>query len=449
MIRIWRRRSAATGLIAAHPCSGWMRAVLALPHVAMQILFGIGTHSAADNHPLRSQRQDRPGQTRGQIQMPVIGIRYRSMPLTLALVSLVAVGCSKPPELIGIDNPAISANTVANVTRHRIFIATTRQRSDAPGAFLSSLRAPELAFASLDVTIPPTHVVGQIERPKQLPPDPRTEFVVLDPVEYGSETDLIAQINKQFATLPKKDRKLLLFVHGFNNTVSDATLRLAQFIEDTGFKGVPILFTWASAGRLSHYVYDFNSALIARSKIREIADIMVRTNADSADVLAHSMGTLLTMEGLVELQTEGVLGRRGTINHIMLAAPDIDFDLFRTQINQLSPAIRKKIYVLISEDDSALRISRRIAGGVPRVGAANIAELESLGITIIDLSDIEDSSTGSHTKFAASPEVVRLIGSGLNSVSRFGQDDTPTITKILSVSPIRILSGVLPGVAGD
>ncbi|MCO8146126.1 alpha/beta hydrolase [Rhodovulum tesquicola] len=166
---------------------------------------------------------------------------------------------------------------------------------------------------------------------------------------------------------------------------------------------------------------------------------MAGTRAESADVFAHSMGTLLTMEGLLDLQQAGTLGRRGEINHIMLASPDIDLDLFRTQLAQLPPRIRKKIYLLVSADDKALRVSSVIAGGVPRVGAANTTELEKLGLTVIDLSEIDDSSSGSHSKFAGSPEVVQLIGAGLNSVGSFDAADTPTIGQLLVSTPIRIL----------
>jgi esterase/lipase superfamily enzyme len=358
--------------------------------------------------------------------------------LVMAIMALA--GCSEPPDIMGIDNPAIPAASVPDVSRHRLFIVTTRGLSDEPGAFLSAERSPNLRVAAVDVTVPPTHVTGELERPKRLPPDPRTEFTVTNPVIYDSDAQFIAEINRELATRALGDRKLLLFVHGYNNSVSDASLRLAQFVEDTGFKGVPILLAWASADKTSRYVYDLNSALIARGKVKEVADIMVRTNAGSADVFAHSMGNLLTVEGMLDLQQAGVLGRRGNINHIMLAAPDIDLDLFRTQIVQLAPAIREKIFILVSKDDGALRVSSRIAGGVPRVGAANAEELEKLGVTVIDLSEIDDSSSGSHTKFAGSPEVVKLIGAGLNSVSQFGHDDTPAIQQILAVSPIRILS---------
>ncbi|MCZ0963852.1 alpha/beta hydrolase [Paracoccus benzoatiresistens] len=370
--------------------------------------------------------------------MLVVHNPFRTSTVLAVLISLLLLGCSRPPEIIGIENASISASTTPDLSRHRIFIATTRSASNEPGALLSASRASSLGLASVEVTVPPTHVVGQLERPKDLPPDPRTEFSAVEARLYGNDAAMIDAINRELAARPVGQRRLLLFVHGYNNTTSDALLRLAQFVEDTGFQGVPILFSWASAATTSRYVYDLNSALIARGEIRQIADIMAQTNAESSDVFAHSMGTFLTMEGLVDLQQAGTLGRRGTINHVMLASPDIDIDLFRSQLGQLSPAIRDRIYVLVSRDDKALRVSSRIAGGIPRVGVANTAELEQLGVTVIDLSEIGDSSSGSHSKFAGSPDVVQLIGAGLNSVGRFGEDTSPAVSQILSVSPIRI-----------
>jgi esterase/lipase superfamily enzyme len=314
---------------------------------------------------------------------------------------------------------------------------STRQASEVRGALFSGERSPDLGLASVDVTIPPNHVVGELERPTRLPPDPRTEFTVVDPVIYQQDPAFVSQINRELAKRPPNQRKILLFVHGYNNTTSDAILRLAQFVEDTDYQGVPVLFTWASAARTPRYVYDLNSTLIARVKLKEMADILAATQARDVDIFAHSMGTLLTMEGLVDAQLSGRLGTRGNIENIMLASPDIDIDLFRTQVSLLPRPLLEKMYLLVSKDDGALRISRRIAGGVPRVGAADAAELEKLGVTVIDLSQIEDSSSGSHSKFAGSPEVVRLIGAGLNA-GRFSEGSTPTLDRLLAGAPIRI-----------
>ncbi|WP_311759166.1 alpha/beta hydrolase [Paracoccus broussonetiae] len=357
------------------------------------------------------------------------------------LAATLLAGCSRPPELIGVDNPEIPAEHLAEVSRHKVFITTTRQATEVTGAFFSANRAPELGLASVVATVPPNHKVGELERPKELPPDPRTEFSIIDPVVYRNDASFVAEINRELARRPPGQRRLLLFVHGYNNTASDAILRLTQFVEDTNYQGVPVLMTWASAASAVRYVYDMNSALIARGKLKEISDIMVQTNAESVDIFAHSMGTLLTMEGLVDAQKAGTLGKRRTINNIVLASPDIDIDLFRTQIEQLSPEIRKKIYLLVSKDDRALLASRRIAGGVPRVGATDAAKLEGLGVTVIDLSQIHDSTSGSHSKFAGSPEVVQLIGAGLNRSGGFSRGRTPGLADMLNNVPIMINGG--------
>jgi esterase/lipase superfamily enzyme len=372
-------------------------------------------------------------------EMKIFG-KFTSPLTALAVLAALLAGCTRPPDLIGVDNPAIPADSVPDLTRHQIFIATTREASEVTGAFFSSGRAPDVGLASVVVTIPPNHVIAELERPTRLPPDPRTEFTVIDPVVYSADTAFIAEVRRELAKRPVGQRRLLLFVHGYNNTASDAVLRMAQFVEDTGFEGVPVLFTWASAASASRYVYDLNSALVARARIKDVTSILARTGAESVELFAHSMGSFLTMEGLVDGAQTGRLERRASsINHIVLASPDIDLDLFRTQLGELPPSIREKMYLLVSADDGALRASRLIAGGVPRVGAADAEELEELGVTVIDLSQIEDSSSGSHAKFAGSPEVVQLLGQGLNRVGRFGNQTTPGLDQILAGTPIRIL----------
>jgi esterase/lipase superfamily enzyme len=366
-------------------------------------------------------------------------MHFPTLGVLLALSLGLLAGCGRPPELIGIDNPETPAESVEGVSRHRIFITTTREASEVVGAFFSGERAPDLGLASVDVTVPPMHVTGQLERPQRLPPNPLTEFAVVDPVVYSTDDLFIAEVNRELARRPAADRKILLFVHGYNNTTSDAILRLGQFVEDTGFTGVPVLFTWASAAKAPRYVYDLNSALVARGKVAEMAAILNRTRATSVDVFAHSMGSFLTMEGLVDAEQEGRLNKGNTIDSIMLASPDIDIDLFRTQLAQLPRPVIERMFLLVSKDDAALRFSRRIAGGVPRVGAVNTEELEGLGLTVIDLSEVADSSSGSHSKFAGSPEVVQLIGKGLNANQRFGQPETPVLGKLLGSLPITIV----------
>lgn len=331
-----------------------------------------------------------------------------------AAILLVAfVGsCSRPPELVGIEDQAKPVAAVQPANIQKVYIVTTRQASEAVGAFYSGERAPELGFASVAVSIPPNHVAGSLERPKSLPPDPMKEFAIIQPVVYGTETSFVSALNNSLAALPRADQEILFFVHGYNNTISDSILRMAQFVEDTGFEGVPVLFSWASAAKPTHYVYDLNSALTARPFLLEAARVLEKSRAVGFDLFAHSMGGFLTMEAIVQASIAGDFNRSGRIRNIMLAAPDIDLDLFKTQMDTLAEN-QQDIYILVSENDQALGFSKRISGGVERVGSADAEELAGLGVTVIDVSAIDDSTSGEHSKFAGSPEIVQLIGQGL------------------------------------
>ena len=357
-----------------------------------------------------------------------------------ALAIFVALsGCSRPPDLIGVDNPEVPAELVRQASKQKIFIATTRQASEVSSVFYGDNRAPQLGLASVVVSIPPTHERGNLERPKRLPPDPMTEFAVIEPVVYGNDRAFVNAINRELRNRPAKDRTILFFIHGYNNTFSDLVLRLGQFVEDTDFNGVPVLFSWASGAKPLKYVYDMNSAMIARPYLKEASDILVRTKADGVDIFAHSMGSLLTMEAIVQADLEGRFETSGRLKSVILASPDIDIDLFRAQLSQIKTKFRGSKVIFVSKDDAALSLSRTISGGIQRVGNSDVEELAEYGFTVIDLSEIENSSSGSHSKFAGSPEVVQLIGLGLNSHENFAQARTTGLKDFLVGVPIRIL----------
>ena len=373
-----------------------------------------------------------------------------------ALIFAIAVllaGCSGPPSsIVGVAG-AIPAASVPGATTVEVFIATSRAPDDDARVFFSGERNEDLSFARVLVSIPPNHQIGQIERAQTLPPDPRREFVIAEPQKFATSTAFADAIDAEFAVKPPSDRNILLFVHGYNTDFPSAVLRAAQFSHDSNFDGIPVLFTWASRGRTLDYVYDLNSALHARDALLETGIVLNDTSAQRIDVVAHSMGNFLTVEAIRQQALrggvrDGGLVRRGKFNAVVLAAPDIDIDLFRRQLTWLNLQ-EPPVYVLTSGDDKALALSRRIAGGVERAGAADPAELSALGLTVIDLSQVKDSESIHHTKFAGAPEVVQLIGSSIlsgNGLPETEHQDTPidvlgdAATGILLL-PAQILTG--------
>jgi esterase/lipase superfamily enzyme len=332
----------------------------------------------------------------------------------LLLAVLVSACASAPDNIIGVDNPALPAADVAGVAKQTVYIVTTRQFAEDPSVLFGSDREPVgQNFARVDVTIPPNRDIGKVARPKSLPPDPRKDFVILNPVVHEGPIPFQQDLDRALANKPSDQREVMLFVHGYNTDLPAAIMRTAQLAHDSGFEGVPILFTWASRAKAIGYVYDLNSALHARDNLIESAELIATTRATGLNIIAHSMGNLLTVEAMRQDQLIGGFNNTGKIRTIVLASPDIDAELFVKQIRPF-PRTARKFYVLISEDDKALAVSRKIAGGIDRVGDESASELAKLGVTVIDVTKIENTSSLNHSKFAESPEIVQLIGKRMN-----------------------------------
>ncbi len=365
-------------------------------------------------------------------------LAFRSLCFLLILI-FGAASCGRPPELVGVDNPQKPASNVVGVKRQTVFIATTRQASGAEGVFYSGERSDSLGLASVVVTIPPNHKLGNIERASSLPPNPAKHFTIVEPKVYASENAFVSGIDQQLLELNASDRNVLFFVHGYNTTLSDAILRLAQFVEDTEYDGVPVLMSWASAAETLKYVYDINSALAARSDFLRAGEIVSRAKAQQFDILAFSMGAFLTMEAISQAEIAGEFNPRKRIRNIVLAAPDIDLAVFENQLSKISHD-NQKIFVLVSSDDGILNFSKFISGGVDRVGAADAAELAKSGVTVIDLSRVKDSRSTSHSKFASSPEVVRISGEAIRSSRRSGRRTTAELRDLIGDASVEVVA---------
>lgn len=363
---------------------------------------------------------------------------FPATPVTIVLLAvLLLAGCVTPRKTAIIEDKPLSSNSAEIAAAHDIYVITTRQRANDASVMFSGDRSSGLALARVTVTIPPNHTPGQITRPRRLPADPSKEFSLVAPTGYATEAGFLADLDTELQIRSQQDRSVLVFVHGFNSTYAEAVMRLGQFVHDSGFTGVPVLFSWASAGNALEYVYDLNSALSARNDLVQASGILLRSNASSVNVMAHSMGNLLTVEAMRQAQSAGIFNRSGKLKNIILASADIDMDVFRDQMSVFVPEDRR-FYVLISADDKALATSRFLAKGVNRVGDANAEELAALGVTVIDMSAVRDPDSFNHGKFADAPEVVQLIGTAIEKGNAFDTSSTSA----------RMLGGAVIGVAG-
>jgi esterase/lipase superfamily enzyme len=310
----------------------------------------------------------------------------------------------------------IPSGTAPGATEVDMLVATTRAPSKQAGVLYGGERGPELSATEIVVSIPPDdkRQIGQVQWPKRLPADPTKEFstVSVTPLAERAEVETWTR-----DSLPKS-RRVLIFVHGFNNRYEDAVYRFAQIVHDSRADVAPVIFTWPSRASIFDYNYDKESTNYSRDALE---DLLRRTARDprvsDVTVMAHSMGSWLTVEALRQMAIrDGRVAPK--INNVILASPDLDVDVFGKQWEAMGPN-KPKFTLFVSRDDRALSISRRISGNVERLGQIDPTQepyrtnLEKAGITVLDLTALQTGDRLNHGKFAESPEVVKLLGNRL------------------------------------
>lgn len=325
----------------------------------------------------------------------------------LCLLTLAACGGRSDEAL------SLAETTVPGAALVDMMVVTTRAEDPDPGRLFNGERGTHISNTELVVSIPPveTRKVGEVLWPSSSPPDPKSSFAVVRRTSHTREGAL-----GWFKHQGKG--RALIFVHGFNTRYDDAVFRFAQFVHDSGTDFTPILFTWPSRGKVIAYNYDRESTNYSRDAF----EALLRTAAADPSVkeiaiLAHSMGTWLTMETLRQMAIrDGRLPAK--IHDVILASPDIDGDVFRRQISRFG-APRPRVSLFVSRDDKALDFSKLIAGDVDRLGAIDPAvepwksTLEKENVHVFDLTDVKTADRLNHGKYAADGDVLRLIGGRL------------------------------------
>ena len=201
---------------------------------------------------------------------------------------------------------------------------------------------------------------------------------------------------------------VLIYVHGFNQTFETAALDAAHLADGISFRGQTMVFSWPSKAGLFDYAYDRESAMWSRDDFERVLQSVVTTpSAGRVHIVAHSMGTMLTLESLRQLYARDSDTVADKIGAVVFASPDIDMDVFSSAINRIGPLARK-ITVITATNDRALALSGRIAGGMTRVGAAEKAAIERLGVRVVDASQ-EGWGIINHDLFLSNAEVQRVI----------------------------------------
>jgi esterase/lipase superfamily enzyme/acyl carrier protein len=291
-----------------------------------------------------------------------------------------------------------------------VFYATDRRPTGrtAPDEYFGSDRqsGDHLNYGTLVVTIPlAVHRLGQEEEPAwyrlEWSEDP-AKHVVLKSIRPLDRDAFFGEMRER-----ARDSTLdtFVFVHGYNVSFGRAARRAAQISYDLDFRGVPILYSWPSAGKLTAYFSDRESAEWSAPHLAQfVGDILRQVRGSRVHLLAHSMGNQTLIRALNEIALRRGAEEQPLFENIVLAAPDFDAQAFVDQIAPRVVSLSRRWTLYASDKDHALDAAGALSA--PRLGLPlPIAR----GVDTVDASGIEVSPWSVpefHTYFASKQRVI-------------------------------------------
>ncbi|MDH6268450.1 esterase/lipase superfamily enzyme [Rhizobium sp. SG_E_25_P2] len=357
-----------------------------------------------------------------------------------AMTALALTGCgSRPsPETLA----TVDTRGIPKLATEQVFAMTTRGRIKPDENMFDNSKAIDASYAAFTVSIPPNHKSSEVEWPGAKA-DPKKTFAIagqkrLDQKEFIDAID----------HADPNSRDIGIFVHGYNNSYQEALFRMAQMGHDANIPGAKIVFSWPSQAELAGYVADKEGATYSRDYLAQLLiEATKQRKTGEVYVFAHSMGCWLTVETLRQLK----LAKRDDVLDklkVVLASPDIDADVFRTQM-QVIGKMKLPMTILVAPDDRALEVSKLLSASSQRLGALDVhnpqvlAAAERVGIQFIDISSVKPLDSTNHNRFAD----VAVLAPALRDEKKAGIKDAGAFVFNAAAatvsSPFRIVSGVL------
>ena len=319
---------------------------------------------------------------------------------TLCIILMVAVSACAPRGTITIAPEAAQVGTV-----RQIYLATSRGVADLPERFGSD-RATSMSFARYDVSVPPNRKEGSITFADGDRIDPAKQMLTVEEQIYPGQGAFKKALGQSLAT-SAADRRVIVFVHGFNNTYAEGLYRSVQLAHDLNVTSTVVHFSWPSSANAFGYVHDRDSTLFSRDPLEDLLDDVASSGASEIVLVAHSMGALLSMETLRSMALRGDGATMRKLSAVILISPDIDVDVFRSQMRAI-PHPPQPIVIFGSPRDLMLKVSATITGAKERLG--NLKDgtaIADLPVTYVDVGAFRDGD--GHFSFATSPELLAVI----------------------------------------
>ncbi|GBF25801.1 hypothetical protein MnTg02_00835 [bacterium MnTg02] len=299
----------------------------------------------------------------------------------------------------------------------KVYYATDRRQTGSiDPAEKYGINRGQISYGICTVSIPRDHRLGELEAPSiwrlEFSEDPKKHVVLLAVTEQQQSVFFNDVRN---AVKSSADKAAFVFVHGYNVSFSDAARRTAQMSYDLGFDGAPVFYSWPSQAQVAAYPVDETNVRWSQTNLKEfLRDFAENSGAESIFLIAHSMGTRALTGALKDLVVE-YPEIRSKLKEIILAAPDIDADIFKRDIAPRIRTANPTITLYASSNDKALIASKNFHGykrAGDTTGGVTIVE----GVDTIDSTDVETGFVG-HAYFAEAKSIV----SDIFNLMRYGK----------------------------
>jgi esterase/lipase superfamily enzyme len=249
------------------------------------------------------------------------------------------------------------------------------------------------------------HQPGELESPRllkmEITQDPE-KHIVLTHVEPMGQADFHSNLK---AEMDRNGKSVFVFVHGYNVSFEDAARRTGQMAFDLKFPGAPIFYSWPSQANWYSYAKDQENIDLSVPQIRSfLLDIAAKSGADSIHLIAHSMGNVGLTAALQAMETEST----PAFSQVVLAAPDIDAEVFQNEIASKVISKAKRTTLYTSKSDLAL-VASRYFNQRPRAGDSGPAVLIMDGMDTIDATAVDSSLLG-HSYYGSNVTVLDDLG---------------------------------------
>lgn len=315
------------------------------------------------------------------------------------------------PRAIAGEAPCPSAFTG---TCYPVWFGTNRKPLDPadPAQGFGTEFDERMHFGKRIVRIPSSHRPGELGSPlwKRLLTGV-DDRLVLEPARSLDEAGFMRELRAFLGGLEASDRNVLVYIHGFNTSFDEATLRAAQLGHDLKVPGVTAVYSWPSRASLRAYVSD--GGAIEQSE-EHIATFLVKVSQlvprGRVHIVAHSMGNRGLLRAMHRATTQAAWRAGTRFGQVFLAAPDVDVALFR-QLASVYPQVAEHTTLYVADQDKALAAVAWLGEAVRAGGAPPIVVLP--GIDTIRVRGMDLFRLG-HSYVAEEPDVLRDIRAQLH-----------------------------------